>query len=182
MDRLLTCEACGGKIVVSNAQAGQEVKCSHCSAPNQVPTLRGMTLLPLASAEASQKSTSSKSETWGWRGPVTAVCLGSMLIASLYTGRQFYVWTQVGTDYSAEKHIADDAAQIDQARVDAVLTLWDGYSNATLKSKSPPLYKQLNDYSAEALRQGLLGSLLVALLAAATIGTIWSAKTARQRL
>ena len=52
MDRLLSCE-CGQVHRVSRSQAGQEIKCG-CGKILPVPTLRGLSDLPLANTETPQ--------------------------------------------------------------------------------------------------------------------------------
>jgi hypothetical protein len=178
MERVLTCE-CGEKIVVSRAQAGQEVKCGSCGASNQVPTLRGLANLPLATATSQGQVVATKADTWGWRGPVTAICLAVLLIVAAYTGYAFYVWSQIDTSFNADVHVELSSAEIDDAGLDSVLLAWDDYSKLALGSKRPPYYKELNDYSAKHLRDAIVGSVILTVLSLFTLGTILSARTGK---
>jgi hypothetical protein len=180
MERVLTCE-CGEKIVVSRAQAGQEVKCGSCGAIHQVPTLRGLANLPLATASSQPQVAGTRADTWGWRGPVTASCLAVLLIATTYTGYALYVWAQIDTSFNADVHVELSSAEIDDAGLDSVLLAWDDYSKVALGSKRPPYYKELNDYSAKHLRHAIVGSVIIAGLSLVTFSTIRSAKKRREQ-
>lgn len=175
MERVLTCE-CGEKIVVSRAQAGQEVKCDSCGAINQVPTLRGLANLPLATATGQGQVVGLKGDTWGWRGPATAICLAVLIIVTTYTGYALFVWSQIDTSFNADVHVEVSSTQIDEVGLDSVLLAWDDYSQVALGSKRPPYYKELNDYAAKHLRYAMVGSVMIAVLSLVAFVTIRSAK------
>lgn len=179
MERVLTCSKCGEKIVVSRAQAGQEVKCGACGTQNQVPTLRGLANLPALSDSISPHSSATKVETWGWRGSLIAACLAGLLISAAYTGYKFYIWYQIDTSFTAEEHIAGNKDQIDKAGLDETLQIWDDYSTFSLGKRSPPIYKQYNDFSAESLRLAMIGGAMMVVLSLITVGTLRLAKTVK---
>lgn len=178
MDRVLTC-SCGEKIVVSRAQAGQNVACPKCAATNKVPTLRGLNDLPAAES-ATTTAPPTKSDTWQYRGPVLAVCFGLILICGGYAAMQFYDSYGTRIPYSAASHIKDDQAAVDQLAPDALLHLWDTYSSMSLGPKRPPDYKVFNDYSSSCLQSGIIASSIASVAAIVAGIAIFSAGKKKQ--
>ncbi len=178
MERLLTC-TCGEKIVVSRAQAGQQVACGSCGTTNQVPTLRGLSELPEAPNAASSNE-NAKADTWSWRGPVMAACLAGILGFGIYSYREFYYYRITRTNDSAETHIQAESQGIDRMSTDAMLTLWDDYSKLSLGPKSPPNYKLFNDFSSSSFRAGSITAGIAGLLAVIATSMVLSARKAKR--
>ena len=178
MERLLTC-ACGEKISVSRAQAGQQVSCRSCGVTIQVPTLRGLSELPVAQ-DAVSSNADAKADTWSWRGPVMAACLAGVLGFGIYSGREFYYFRFTRINESAETHIQAEMQCVDQMGTDAMLTLWDDYSKHSLGPKSPPPYKFINDFSNSSFRTGSITAGVTAVLAVIAASMVWSAKKAKR--
>ncbi len=177
MERLLTC-TCGEKIVVSRAQAGQQVACGSCGAINQVPTLRGLSELPEAPYAVSSND-SAKADTWSWRGPVMAACLAGMLGLGIYSAREFYYYRITRTDMTADIHIKAESEGVDGMSTDAMLTLWDDYSKLSLGPKRPPDYKMYNDFSSSSFRTGSITAGIAGLLAVIAASMVLSARKAK---
>lgn len=178
MDRLLSC-ACGEKIVVSQAQAGQQVSCGSCGAVVQVPTLRGLSELPLALDTLLPKA-GATTDTWSWRGPVMAACLAGVLGFGIFSAREFNFYRLTRTNMNAAIHIQAETEGVDEMSPDALLTLWDDYSKLSLGPKRPPAYKQYNDFSDKSFRAGSITAAVTALLAVIAAGMVWSAKKAKR--
>lgn len=178
MDRLLSC-ACGEKIVVSQAQAGQQVSCGSCGAVVQVPTLRGLSELPLALDSLPPKA-GDKSDTWSWRGPVMAACLAGVLGFGIFSAREFNFYRLTKTNMNAAIHIKAETEGLDEMSTDALLELWDDYSKLSLGPKRPPEYKLYNDFSAKSFRAGSITAGITALLAVIAAGMVWSAQKAKR--
>lgn len=179
MERLLTC-ACGEKIIVSRAQAGQQVSCRSCSATIQVPTLRGLSELPPAQ-EAVSSTADAKADTWSWRGPVMAACLAGVLGFGIFSAREFNFYRLTKTKMNAAIHIQLETEGVDEMNTDALLNLWDDYSKLSLGPKRPPEYKLYNDFSAKSFRTGSITAGVTALLAVIAVGMVLSAKKAKSK-
>lgn len=178
MDRLLSC-TCGEKIVVSQAQAGQQVSCGSCGAVVQVPTLRGLSELPPAQEAVSSKP-APKTDTWSWRGPVMAACLAGVLGFGIYSAREFNFYRLTRTNMNAAIHIQVETQGVDEMSPDALLTLWDDYSKLSLGPKRPPEYKLYNDFSDKSFRAGSITAAVTVLLAVIAAGMVLSAKKAKR--
>lgn len=176
MERVLTCAACGAKNFVSKAQAGQDLACTVCGATNKVPTLRGLAGLPLAESASDSKVGPARGDTWGWRGPVTALCLLGLLVSVIYSAWYLYSWSVIDTRFNADFQVEADSAQIDGAGLDSVLLLWDEYSKVSLGKKQPPIYKLVNEYAASCFRRGTAGIATIVVLSLITFATIRSAR------
>lgn len=178
MERLLTCDACGEKIVVANKQAGQQVVCSKCNHSNQVPRLRELSLLPPLEAPQEYNS-STKSDTWSWRGPVVALSLLGVILGLWFSGYQSYVWYMTRTNFTPQMHVEYELELVEKVPLDSLLTLWDDFSKMPLGPKRPPEYKLLNDLSATSFKKGTLGGILTLALLTTAIFVARSAKRSK---
>lgn len=150
MDRLLSCE-CGQTHRVSRSQAGQEIKCV-CGKVLSVPTLRGLSDLPLAESEAqgSGQSTarvttrgapvSSKGGWQGWRGITMALAMAGCLIASVLCTRFSLQRWLVDTSYTAEQDIEAGNQALDSLDPNALSSVWYTFGQMGLRNKQHPNY------------------------------------------
>ena len=165
MQRVLTCE-CGKGIIVSPAQAGQQVRCEGCGSEIRVPTLRGLAELPPA-RQGHGDLLPSAGAAWRWRGPLMALGLTGLLASLVISGYFFRIWYLVDnriqitgpeiafTIDSADSDIRMQHAMLDSAGPDQLSYVWDRLASSSLQQSSPPIYKLLGDYSARRLH-GLL--------------------------
>lgn len=154
MDRLLSCE-CGQTHRVSRSQAGQEVKCD-CGKILSVPTLRGLSDLPLAEAalQESGESTSRRAAGsatrgaraaspggWqGWRGITMALAMAGCLIASVSCGRFSLQRWMVDTSYTVEREIEAGSKAFDELDPNALSSVWYTFGQMGLRDKQYPYF------------------------------------------
>ncbi len=177
MEYLLTCK-CGREHTVSRSQAGQVLAC-ECGQDLQVPTLRGITNLPLARAEGGENTPRS---AWkGWRAPAMAICSTICVVAFLFSAYSFVQSLRNDLNYTTEDFIAEGNAAIDEFGPDELSITWTDFQNLGLRRRTAPIFHVYNVYSREQKIKGFIGlgvTAVFALLAA----TVWiSAGFARKQ-
>lgn len=154
MDRLLSCE-CGKTHRVSRSQAGQEIKCD-CGKILSVPTLRGLSDLPLAEADPQKSEESSGPRTgrvvtrgaqaaspggWqGWRGITMALAMAGCLIASISCGWFSLQRWSVDTSYTVEQEIEAGDKAFDELDPNALSSVWYTFGQMGLREKQYPYF------------------------------------------
>lgn len=172
MDHLLTCE-CGLSHRVGRSQAGQQISC-ECGKELQVPTLRGLSELPLAEEKGVDASQSS---AWkGWRAPTLATCSGLLVLSLLYSGYAFLQSFRNDLNYSTEDFIAEGDAAIDTFGPDELSITWTDFQTLGLRNRASPMFHVYNLYSEEQKVKGFAGLGVSALFALLVAGIWWSAR------
>lgn len=186
MERLLSCE-CGNQIAVANAQAGRQIVCTACGTTLQVPTLRGLSELPLAQVpdgsgrSAEQRAAIEAAQSaWRWRGPAMAACATALLGSLLATGFYLWNWSRVDPSFNVETHIADVHAGFDPLDPSRLSEMWDHNSRRSLRRPEPPPYKLINEWAANNLFRGKIAAGIAAASLAAIL-LLWLSASAAQR-
>jgi len=170
MERVLVCNNCGGKIFVTNAQAGRQIRCSSCGAEITVPTLRGLADLPLAEKENQIPiRAESGSSAWRWRGPAMAVCLAVMVVCLGFAIYNLNIWARIDTTRDIEGHLKIVTDVLDTAGPDQLSHMWDEYAGVSLRRPIPTDYKVYSDFANNKLRiaqatAGIALAMLVSLI------------------
>lgn len=152
MDRLLSCE-CGQTHRVSRSQAGQEIKCD-CGKILSVPTLRGLSDLPLADAAPQEAyantsrqpsmaatrgaRTASPGGWQGWRGITMALAMAGCLIATAACGWFSLQRWMVDTSYTVEMELENGNKGFDALDPYALSSVWDAFGQVGLREKMYP--------------------------------------------
>lgn len=152
MDRLLTCD-CGREHVVSPSQAGQEIKCD-CGKILPVPTLRGLSELPLAQTAPGAESVPSargaraNSSGWeGWRGPAIALTSAGMLIACAACGWYLLQRWTVNTSHDVQAEIQAGERMLADVDPSELSATFDAFGQMGLRAKEPPNFHLWNLYA-----------------------------------
>ncbi len=166
MDRLLICE-CGKAHRVSRSQAGQVIQCD-CGANLSVPTLRGLSDLPLAETYpqaagelsarqtgtvAARKSATPAAGGWqGWRGITMALAMAGCLIASIFCGWFSLQRWRVDTSYTAEQEIEAGEKAFDELDPYALSSVWYTFGQMGLREKQYPIFFWARLYAEQRVR------------------------------
>jgi hypothetical protein len=138
MEYLLSCQ-CGLQHRVSRSQAGQELACG-CGLRLQVPTLRGLSQLPLAGSNETE-ATHEKSVWAGWRGITLAIASAIFLIFVLPCAYYLYERSLIDTSYTVTEELAAGVAEIDALDLNMMVVRWLDFEKNGLGPKSkPPFY------------------------------------------
>lgn len=140
----LSCGSCGETHLVDVSQAGQTIHCP-CGAKIEIPTLRALRSLPLAS-----KQTAPTAESMGWsrrHGAAFAVGLLAatlgMFAAAIFVPMRLNIDTRPPDfDAAAEAHAAIEAMTIDET--------WDAWRDARdqgLPPYMPPPHVEVRRYA-----------------------------------
>ncbi len=177
MDRLLSCE-CGRELRVSRSQAGQEIKCD-CGKIVPVPTLRGLSELPLANAEPNTANAvatggaSPKPSPWqGWRGTTLALAAAGCLIATLFSAWFLLQWSAVPKGYTVAAEIEASNKMLDSFDPNILSSEWHIFSHLGLRTKSPPYLYRFSLYAGERMLMAKIAGAIAAGFAALGF-TIW---------
>lgn len=196
MGFLLTCQ-CGKQHVVNKTQAGESISCS-CGKQLEIPTLRGLTRLPVhapagpqtgdgdsvvpgasRTTPANRRGRKSTVAWQGWRGPSMAVLTAVMVISAMFAAYYFWQRFSIDTTYTVENLIEEDRQLLAQADPIDLDQAWNDFAGYNLTQKRPPDFFMWNRYAAYRMYQGTVASAIAAvsgLLAAA----VWiSARRAR---
>ena len=164
---LLPC-ACGQKVRVGRAQAGQEVACV-CGKPVQVPTLRGLRELEVAPPEANAK-------TAGAWGPIRgALFSGGILVAVLallFAGWQFWTYSIVSTmttDHT-QTVIAMEEEQIDEMSPADMFDVWHQIEEEGIGPKMIPIWVAAKQQATSLTRQAIFAIVIGVAGAIAAVG------------
>ncbi len=159
MDRLLSCE-CGQTHRVARSQAGQEIKCD-CGRILPVPTLRGLSELPLAESvpqdlgKSSGKATTRGAPTashsgWqGWRGITMALAMAGCLIASVSCGWFTFQRSLVNTSYTVDQEIEAGNQAFNALDPNALSSVWYTFGRMGLRNKEYPNFYWARLYAEE---------------------------------
>ncbi len=163
MDRLLSCE-CGETHRVSRSQAGQEIKCD-CGKILSVPTLRGLSDLPLADAAPQEADaitsrqpsmatnrgarTASPGGWQGWRGITMALAMAGCLIASVSCGWFTFQRSLVNTSYTVDQEIEAGNQAFNALDPNALSSVWYTFGRMGLRNKEYPNFYWARLYAEE---------------------------------
>lgn len=189
MDRLLSCE-CGREHIVAPSQAGQEIKCD-CGKIVAVPTLRGLSKLPLATqaptadyntpaSGASLTAGSGTNRAWqGWRGPAIAVASAGFFIALAACCWYSLQRLNIDTSYTVAQEIEAGNEMLDSYDANLLSNVWHGFGKMGLRSKEPPVFFMWNIYAQDRTRRALISGGIAATFAAIALGIGLSARRKR---
>jgi hypothetical protein len=161
MDRLLSCE-CGREIRISQSQAGQEIECA-CGRMVAIPTLRGLSELPVAAPESTAnapnntrgttRGANTKKNHWqGWRGISMAMTMAACLIASLACARFLLQWWGIPKGYTAASEIEAGEKMIDTYDPALLSSVWHTFGYMGMRTKNFPDFYLFALYAEERMR------------------------------
>lgn len=191
MDRVLSCE-CGHQHLVSNSQAGQELKCD-CGKMVAVPTLRGLSSLPVVTAtpstaapyatsgDSSSLAGTPSSRVWqGWRGPAMALATAGFIIAIAACGWYSLQRFNINTSYTVTNEIEAGNELLDSYDAGTLSNIWHGFGKMGLKTKDPPAFFMWNLYAQDRLRRAIISGSIAAAFAAIALAIGFSARKSRE--
>ena len=137
---LLPC-ACGQKVRVGKAQAGQAVRCA-CGKSLNVPTLRGMRELESAPPDESPTK-ARKAATWSyWHGTAFSGGLAVAAISLLLFGLNLYYFT--GATFFSEDHtdkvVVSATGELEDFPAEQLLHEWHSLVEEGLGQPHPPYW------------------------------------------
>lgn len=169
MEYILSCP-CGRQHHVSRSQAGQQLACD-CGQALQVPTLRGLAGLPLAT-DKGVAATQERSPWAGWRGTALAISSAICLLFAAPCGYFLYERSCIDTSYTVTQEIANGAAEIDALSLDMMAVRWFDFEKNGLGPKLKPIFYYYKKYARDReILAGVTGA--VALLAGLSAATVW---------
>ncbi|MEO8269687.1 MAG: hypothetical protein ABI557_08205, partial [Aureliella sp.] len=182
---LLSCE-CGQKHRVSRSQAGQEIKCA-CGKILSVPTLRGLSELPLAEIEpqSSLEATSRgapavASGGWqGWRGVTMALAMAGCLIASSYCGWFSLQRWMIDTSYTAEQNIEEGEQAFDTMDPYALTSTWYNFGQMGLRNKQYPNFYWVRIFAEQRVQFAQIAGSIALGFAAVGLVLWWTTKNSK---
>ncbi len=173
MDRLLSCE-CGREHLVSQSQAGQEIKCD-CGKILPIPTLRGLSELPLAKTAPSTPNAPSargaqvSSSGWeGWRGPAIALTSAGLLIACAACGWYLFQRWSVDTSYNIQTEIEAGERILASSDPNELSATLDAFGQMGLRAKDPPNFHLWNLYAESRVRLAKISGIVAGVFAGLT--------------
>ncbi len=171
MGYLLTCE-CGREHTVTRSQAGQVIPCV-CGQSIRVPTLRGLSKLPLAPDPSASAGTSTSRSAWaGWRGPTLSLTTAIFMIATaacLWFSLQRYM---IDTSYTTETEIAAGNELFDVYAPEELSLVWNDYEKFGLGRKTRPQFYLWERYAKQRQRYAVTSGSIAAFFGLLSIG-IW---------
>lgn len=146
MEHLLTCD-CGVQHAISRSQAGQQIQC-ECGQPLQIPTLRGLSQLPVAGEQV--QTAVAKQAVWsGWRGPAIAIASAVFVIAGLASARFGMQYLSVDTTFTEESAIELGNEVLEGYGPLDLNIVWNEYAAKGMGPKQRPDFFLWNKYAGE---------------------------------
>ncbi|MCY2983247.1 MAG: hypothetical protein NTY15_06360 [Planctomycetota bacterium] len=184
---LLPC-SCGAKLPVSKSQAGMSLQCAECGVSVEVPTIRKLSALALATPETKRAKAGHGLK---WLGPVAAISLLVGIIGLSYAGYLFYerreyiafaVENGANLDAKESDFMADIRKSAEQSAPADTWDYWNTMINDGLKDPNPPDLFKVKRYL-ESRLPTMLNSLWAGLAGAAVfVGASFLIQQQRKRI